>query len=277
MLLPFNKLRIFGKQILNHIIDEGLSKSLNNVGSIYTIIKSDELMKILTSRLSETDIYKVVFITFLMNKGEDISKIEDIVSNDLLLFKLTNYDDPSTKRESCDDCGGYGNIECNSCGGDGTVQCYNCGGSGNEECDECNGSGEDSEGDSCSNCDGDGQKECGDCDGTGHNECSECQGEGQEQCDTCDGSGEVYSYEEYYDALLLTFITIDDYVLSVKEDTILPNDVVDKLFNSDSFYVRSYISDDDTLDDIKSQYDGEPEDESDFYILTTPPRKLLLF
>jgi hypothetical protein len=274
MSLPFNKLRIFGKQILNHIIDEGSSNSLNKVGSIYTIIKSDELMKILTSRLSETDIYKVVFITFLMNKGEDISKIEDIVSNDLLLFKLTNYDEPSTKRESCDECDGYGNIECDSCDGDGDIICNNCSGSGEVDCDECGGSGEDEEGDTCHYCDGGGTKPCDDCNGDGRNECSFCDGNGQNSCDYCDGSGEVETDEEYYDRHLLTFITTDDYVLSVKEDTILPNDVVDKLFDSDSFYVRSYISDDDTLDDIESQYEGEPEDKSDFYILTSPPIKL---
>jgi hypothetical protein len=274
MSLPFNKLRIFGKQILNHIIDEGSTKSLSGLASIYSIVNNDELMKILTSRLSKTDLYKVVYITFLMNKGMEIPQIEGAVTNNLLLFKLTNYDEPSTKRESCDDCDGWGNIECDFCDGDGDIICNNCNGSGEVDCDECGGSGEDEEGNTCNYCDGVGNKPCDDCYGDGRNECSFCDGNGQNSCDHCDGSGEVESSEEYYESILLTYITTDDYVLSVKEDTILTNEVADKLYDSSHFLTREYESDDETLDDIKSKYEGEPEDESDFYVLTSPPIKI---
>ena len=66
MSLPFSKLKIFGKQVLNHLTDEA-PKALNNLPKIHAIIKGDELMRILTSRLSESDLYKVIFISFLMN------------------------------------------------------------------------------------------------------------------------------------------------------------------------------------------------------------------
>jgi len=274
MSLPFSKLKIFGKQVLNHIKDEGLTKSLSGLASIYSIVNNDELMKILTSRLSKTDLYKVVYITFLMNKGMEIPQIEGIVTNNLLLFKLTNYDDPSTAREACDECYGYGNIECDTCDGEGNITCISCDGSGNEECDECDGSGEDSEGESCGNCGGDGITDCEDCYGDGKNECSNCDGDGQNSCDYCDGSGEVDSSEEYYDAHVLTFITNDNYVLLVKEDTILTNEVYNELYDSSHFLIREYESDNETLDEITSRYEGEPEDESDFYVLTSPPIKL---
>jgi hypothetical protein len=35
-----------------------------------------------------------------------------------------------------------------------------------------------------------------------------------------------------------------------------------------------YESNDETLDEITSRYEGEPEDESDFYVLTSPPIKI---
>jgi hypothetical protein len=274
MSLPFSKLRIFGKQVLNHLKDEEGPNSLNNLKNIYSQVKSDELMRILTSRLSETDLYKVIFISFFMDKDMELSQIEKIVTNDLLLFKLTNYDSPSTKRDSCDDCYGYGNIECDSCEGEGDITCISCDGSGNEECNECDGSGEDSEGESCGSCGGDGITDCKDCYGDGKNECSFCDGDGQNSCDYCDGSGEVETNEEYYDANILTFITNNNYVLSIKEDTILTNEVADELFDGNNFYKREYESNDETLDEITSRYEGEPEDESDFYVLTSPPIKI---
>jgi hypothetical protein len=273
MSLPFSKLRIFGKQVLNHLKDEE-HNSLNNLNNIYTQVKSDELMRILTSRLSETDLYKIIFISFFMNKNMELSQIEKIVTNDLLLFKLTNYDNPSTKRDSCDDCDGDGNIDCNNCDGDGDITCASCDGSGNEECKECDGSGEDSEGEYCSSCSGDGISDCNDCDGDGRKECNWCDGNGQHICDNCDGSGEVETDEEYYDANMLTFITNNNYVLSIKEDTILTNEVADELFDGNNLYKREYESTDETLDEIKSTYEGDPEDEDDFYILTSPPIKL---
>jgi len=274
MSLPFSKLKIFGKQVLNHLKDEEDTNSLNNLKNMYSQVKSDELMSILTSRLSETDLYKVIFISFFMNKNMELSQIEKIVTNDLLLFNLTNYDNPSKKSDSCDDCYGYGNIDCNNCDGDGEITCNSCDGSGNEECDECDGSGEDSEGESCGSCSGEGITDCSDCDGNGRKECNWCYGNGQHSCDNCDGSGEVETDEEYYDANILTFITNNNYVLSIKEDTILTNEVADELFHGNNLYTREYKSNDETLEEIKREYEGEPEDDDDFYVLTSLPIKL---
>ena len=274
MSLPFSKLRIFGKQVLNHLKDEEGPNSLNNLKNIYSQVKSDELMRILTSRLSESDLYKVIFISFLMNKGLEISQIEKIVTNNLLLYKITSYEEPAPRLESCDDCGGYGNIECDNCEGDGDLFCVNCNGTGEVDCDECGGSGEDEEGDPCTSCSGNGKDPCNDCYGDGRIECSYCDGNGQGECDNCHGSGEVHSDEEFYETNIMTFITIDNYVLSVKENKILDTEVFNKLFDSDSFYIKNYISDDFTLSDIEDMYEGEIDNESDINVLTSPPIKL---
>jgi hypothetical protein len=274
MSLPFSKLKIFGKQVLNHIKDEEGPNSLNNLKNIYSQVKSDELMRILTSRLSESDLYKVIFISFLMNKGLEMSKIEKIVTNDLLLYKITNYDEPSTKLESCDDCGGYGNIECDNCEGDGDLICVNCDGTGEVDCDECGGSGEDEEGDSCASCSGNGKDPCNDCYGDGRIQCDYCSGNGQDECSTCNGSGEVNSDEDFYEENVWTIITMDNYVLSVEENKILDTEVVNNLFNSDSLYIKNYRSNDFTLTEIESMYEGEIDDEYDINVLTSPPIKL---
>lgn len=273
MSLPFSKLKIFGKQVLNHLTDEA-PKALNNLPKIHAIIKGDELMRILTSRLSESDLYKVIFISFLMNKGLEMSKIEKIVTNDLLLYKITNYDEPSTKLESCDDCGGYGNIECDNCEGDGDLICDNCGGTGEVDCDECGGSGEDEEGNTCQLCHGNGKDSCNDCYGDGRIQCDYCSGNGQDECSTCNGSGEVNSDEDFYEENVWTIITMDNYVLSVEENKILDTEVVNNLFNSDSLYIKNYRSNDFTLTEIESMYEGEIDDEYDINVLTSPPIKL---
>ena len=218
MSLPFNKLRVFGKQILNHLKDEiGDNKViLTNPTKIFNLIKLDELLTLLTSRLSESDTYKVVFITTLLYKNVDILKIESIVTNDLLTYELINYDEPDTVTETCNECDGYGREDCDNCNRNGTVDCYSCDGGGNESC----GSGEDEEGNPCYSCDGDGSNDCSECNGDGYQTCNSCDGNGYIECDYCGGAGEMESDTEYYNIDMITCITFNTYSLGIEEDKI---------------------------------------------------------
>ena len=67
---------------------------------------------------------------------------------------------------------------------------------------------------------------------------------------------------------------MDNYVLSVEENKILDTEVVNNLFNSDSLYIKNYRSNDFTLTEIESMYEGEIDDEYDINVLTSPPIKL---
>jgi hypothetical protein len=84
----------------------------------------------------------------------------------------------------------------------------------------------------------------------------------------------VNSDEDFYEENVWTIITMDNYVLSVEENKILDTEVVNNLFNSDSLYIKNYKSDDLTLTEIESMYEGEIDDEYDINVLTSPPIKL---
>jgi len=282
MSLPFNKLRVFGKQILNHLNDEiGDNKViLTNPTKIFNLIKSDELLTLLTSRLSESDTYKVVFITTLLYKNVDISKIESMIANDLLTYELINYGDPDTVTETCDECDGYGRENCDNCNGNGTVDCYSCDGSGNEDCGDCSGSGEDEEGNPCNSCDGDGSNDCSECNGDGNQTCGSCDGDGNIECDYCRGAGEMESDTEYYNIDKITCITFNTYSLGIEEDKILTDEEIDELMSNNVLFVRSNDSErwEDMIDyqDILRKYSGDftGTSEDDIYVMDGPTVKL---
>jgi len=282
MSLPFNKLRVFGKQILNHLEDEiGDNKAiLTNPTKIFNLIKSDELLTLLTSRLSESETYKVVFITTLQYKNVDISKIESIITNDLLTYELINYDEPNTVTESCSECNGYRNEDCDNCNRTGTIDCYSCDGGGNESCGDCSGSGEDEEGNPCDSCDGDGTQDCFECSGQGNEMCNQCDGDGYIECDNCGGDGEMESDTEYYNITKITCITFNTYSLGVEVDKILTDEEIDELMSNDVLFVRSNYSErwEDMVDyqDILRKYSGDftGTSEDDIYVMDGPTVKL---
>lgn len=104
-----------------------------------------------------------------------------------------------TEPQTCDNCGGSGNIEetCGTCGGGGTDEngepCSSCGGVGSwsNPCGCSGGMVENEVG--CTHCGGSGRIACDSCSGTGHyNEpCPECEGSGKSKCSTCGGEGMV--------------------------------------------------------------------------------------
>ena len=74
----------------------------------------------------------------------------------------------------CNDCDATGNVECGTCDGKGQDDegntCEDCGGDGNVNCEECSGNGSRD----CPECDGNGRVECGNCDGGGQISCYDC-------------------------------------------------------------------------------------------------------
>jgi len=107
--------------------------------------------------------------------------------------------------ESCDDCGGHGNITCPSCRGEKTETCNACRGAKKVNCPSCRGTG--SSNDRCGTCGGDGRVKsdyndaeqrwnyinCSSCGGSGQKNttCSRCHGSKKIYCDTCKGTGKV--------------------------------------------------------------------------------------
>jgi hypothetical protein len=140
----------------------------------------------------------------------------------------------SKRAETCNECGGNGEVECYSCSGFGEENCSSCGGSGRLYCSSCGGDGyctscrgsgyhvetrskavewRESDGTfrsatewydvevSCSSCGGSGSCHCGDgtvvcgsCGGSGIVECSSCWGSGKNTCNTCNGNGALLEY-----------------------------------------------------------------------------------
>jgi len=122
------------------------------------------------SVLEGWDFVKLVFLIGAINNGEkEFESILWKVDNERFTYAIANVFDDEVQ-ESCDYCGGDGEISCSDCGGDGEV-----------ECSECGGSGEDDEGETCSNCDGSGKSECDSCGGSGHEDCYDCGGTGEQQ------------------------------------------------------------------------------------------------
>ena len=74
----------------------------------------------------------------------------------------------------CHDCDATGSVECGTCDGKGQDDegntCEDCGGDGNVNCEECSGNGSRE----CPECDGNGRVECGNCDGGGQISCYDC-------------------------------------------------------------------------------------------------------
>ena len=101
---------------------------------------------------------------------------------------------------------------CNHCGGDGNIRCDVCGGSGTIECGDCDGSGEDAEGESCDYCQGGGDVEC-----------PECGGTGDFTCITCDGSGGIETSEHpYYFYFIITWNTFIKNRCELESGTMTP-------------------------------------------------------
>jgi len=128
-----------------------------------------------------SNLLKLIFYIYSFKNTDDFKLAESLLNKSSFasLFRV----DSDYYEETCDECGGNGEISCDVCDG------------GIVECGDCNGSGEDEEGETCEQCGGDGESNCAECDGTGYFTCV-----------TCDGSGEVETDEHpYYFYFIITW------------------------------------------------------------------------
>ena len=176
-------------------IAKRLSRSITSkeAQQVYDTIRNDKVLSQMISPLNADNFLLLCFLIAAENKKIDLEGTVEQFNNFLLSFVVVEVLN-TTPEETCDSCGGDGNVSCN-----------NCGGSGRITCDECNGSGEDEEGDTCSYCDGEGEMDCDDCGGNGN-----------EECYHCDGSGSV---EDNYkvEANVYEYITISNHIFNIVE------------------------------------------------------------
>jgi hypothetical protein len=122
------------------------------------------------SVLEGWDFVKLVFLINTINNGEkEFESILWKVDNERFTYAIANVFDTEVQ-ESCDYCGGDGEISCSECDGSGEVECSDCGGEGEHD-----------EGETCGNCDGGGKSECDSCGGRGTEDCYDCSGTGEQQ------------------------------------------------------------------------------------------------
>lgn len=234
MRLPENKLKVFTKQIYNHIIDE-YGQDVNLIPQeVYNMItnRRDEILTLLTSKMDQDTKRAISFMVFLYSKNKNLDESVSHVLENYIYMDVIHYDNFDYKSAECTECNGRGNENCDRCDGRGDEDCDSCDGNGIITCPDCDGSGEDSEGESCYNCDGSGEVICPDCNGDGQLRCSYCDGDGELDCGYCDGSGEIMTSNQYFDKHTGYITTISPDVRNLPNDTILTDKQADELFDS---------------------------------------------
>ena len=193
------KLRSLSKR-LEELVDGETPQSI--YGNLHVLMKSQQDY---FKTFDNLFIVKLVLYIYSYKKTGDF-ELATKMCNQLFFAKLFKPRDENYQ-ESCNTCGGDGDLECNECYGSGEQQCNNCDGSGEQQCNNCDGSGEiedvDVEGESiavpCPDCNSSGEYTCSDCGGEGLETCYECNGNGREPCYECSGTGEQESEELMYD------------------------------------------------------------------------------
>lgn len=234
MNIPENKLKVFTKQIYNHIIDE-YGQNVNLLpDEVYNMItnRRDDILNLLTSKMDPDAKRAISFMVYLFSENKNLDESVKYVLDNYTFMDVIHYDNFDFKLVECPECRGRGNESCDRCDGRGQEDCDRCDGSGLIKCSDCNGSGEDSEGESCYDCNGDGEISCPDCNGDGYTTCYDCDGEGDLNCEYCDGNGEVESDNKYFDKYVGIITSISPDVRNLPTDTILTDDQADTLLDS---------------------------------------------
>lgn len=258
MELSDNKLKVFTKQIYNHIIDEYGDDFKFAPEHIYFRMKdrSDEIMNILTSRLP-TDVKRALsFMVSLYSENKNLDEVVKFVKDNYIYMDVIHYDNFETKDMECSECGGRSYESCDRCDGSGNEECDECNGNGIIACSDCDGSGEDSEGEPCDRCNGDGEVYCNYCDGRGDFTCSDCAGDGTLDCGYCDGEGSIESTHKYFDKSTGFIATISPDARELPSDTILTDEQVNALFGSQ--VIKQIDLDDSLVDEYEPMsYKGD--------------------
>lgn len=232
--LTDNKLKIFTKQIYNHIIDDYGDDFKFIPERINQLMKdrSDEIMTILTSRLPGDTKRALSFMVSLYSENKNLDEVVKFVKDNYIYMDVIHYDNYGSKEMECSECGGRSYESCDRCDGSGNEDCDGCNSTGNVTCPDCEGSGEDSEGETCYNCNGDGDVFCSECDGGGNFNCSDCDGEGSLDCVYCDGDGQIESSDDFFDKSVGFIATISPDARQLPSDTVLTDEQVETLFGS---------------------------------------------
>lgn len=236
MALTNNQIISIARALSNYFESEGGFYSLSKIK--VSFYKDNILYALFTKADSKQEKIKVIYATYFLMNGYTTEQVIEIISN-LYVMTVEYYDDRTTIKLECGDCGGDGYEECDECEGTGNIDCRTCDGEGKLDCDYCNGGSnecsncdgtgteteEDDEGEEvqeicsvcqgngeeeCRECGGEGNFECFECDGSGNDTCGECDGGGQSYCRYCGGTGEVDSADEYYNITRAVIITIGD-------------------------------------------------------------------
>lgn len=232
---------------------------------VYSLFRKDELYKKFITLMDPIElIYICMLVPVPQDKRETI--LNEIISK-LFIFTYYTIDDDDVQ-ESCDTCGGGGNVNCGECDGRGHTDCNQCDGNGDIDCDNCDGTGEDEEGDTCSSCDGSGRETCGDCGGSGEDECSWCGGSGEETCSDCEGQGDV-DKEDYYGITQYFITSWDDTILN-RLEILDVDDVMDESLTNDINYNQKCLVYDTNGTEIFSD-DTLNVDDEHFYGYSTNP------
>lgn len=258
MELSDNKLKVFTKQIYNHIIDEYGDDFKFAPEHIYFKMKdrSDEIMNILTSRLPTDTKRALSFMVALYSENKNLDEVVKYVKDNYIYMDIIHYDNFTTKDMECSECGGRSYESCDRCDGSGNEECDECNGNGIIACSECDGSGEDSEGEPCDGCNGDGEVYCNYCDGRGDFTCSDCAGEGTLDCGYCDGEGSIESSHKYFDKSVGFIATVSPDARELPSDTILTDEQVNTLFGSQ--VIKQVDLDDSLVDEYEPMsYKGD--------------------
>jgi hypothetical protein len=204
------------------------------------------------------NIIKLTFLIYSYKRTSSFELGEQMLNDSMFLFTLSS--EGVNHRETCDKCGGDGQVDCLECDGDGEVPCSECGESGEITCDTCNGSGvdPDNEEESCWDCNGAGNLTCPQCDGNAVETCPECYGSRLETCPTCDDTGQIES--DAWDYVVETILTWDPKLISTSiehENTLVPIMEMVDFNNFYKNYIHFKVYDDDFLEFRKGFRENE--------------------
>jgi hypothetical protein len=189
----------------------------------------DELIRLVAKQpdyfkmIGPENIIKLTFLIYSHKKTGNFELGDKMLNESMFLFMV--YSEGDNHRETCQECGGDGQIDCQECDGEGEIPCTECDGSGEVTCDTCEGSGvdPDNEEESCWDCNGAGNRTCPQCDGSTDETCPECYGRRLEICPTCDDTGQIET--DAWDYSVATILSWNQELISYSiehENTLVP-------------------------------------------------------
>lgn len=235
--LTDNKLKIFTKQIYNHILDEYGDDFSFTPQNVFDKIqfRTDEIIDIFTNKMDIDTKRAISFMISLYSENKNLDEIVKFVKDNYTYMDIIHWTNFNTKTIDCNECGGSGGETCERCDGYEYVECDTCDGEERITCDYCDGSGYGTtDEETCDECDGRGDLVCYDCGGDGKVDCGNCEGTGTSECSECNTSGEMESSDKYFDKYSGFICSISPDISNLPTDTILTEEQVILLLETQS-------------------------------------------